>query len=291
MGMRFSGKRYLAIPLLLLLCEGATAWGRVGHETVVRIAIEEMAPDTLEAAKALLDTDEAGLVAAATWADKVRDDEEDDRWAHSFSWHFTNIDIDDPDIASACHGHPAVPEGKWASEAPAGSCAIDKIAQFHAELGDPEVPARERRLALKFLLHLVGDLHQPLHSADDDDRGGNDKRARLPGHDPAPLHHYWDTVLVPAIEGGPRALAKALGAGDETPTADDALAPDPRAWAEQTYALARGAVYASLPEADAEGVHVLDEGYRRQAESIVAVQLQRAGRRLAELLDDALAGS
>ena len=58
MGMRFSGKRYLAIPLLLLLCEGATAWGRVGHETVVRIAIEEMAPDTLEAAKALLDQNE-----------------------------------------------------------------------------------------------------------------------------------------------------------------------------------------------------------------------------------------
>lgn len=290
-GMRLFGKRQLATPLLLLLCEGAAAWGQLGHETVVWIAVEAMAPEALEAAKALLDTDEAGLVAAATWADTVRDDEEDDRWAHSFSWHFANIAIDAPDIEAACHGHPAVPEDKWASEAPAESCVIDKIAQFHAELSDPAVPEAERRLALKFLLHFVGDLHQPLHSADDGDRGGNDKIARLPGGDPAPLHHYWDTVFVPAIEGGPSALANVLAAEDAVVDGEDVLGTDPRAWAEQTYALGRGAVYGSLPAPGADGIYVLDQGYRRQAESIAAVQLQRAGRRLAALLDEALTGS
>jgi hypothetical protein len=117
------------------------------------------------------------------------------RYNGTRQWHFVDIEIDDmpPGQDPACFGHPTIPQGKGASEGQADDCIVDKIDEFWSELKDPATPQPERLLALKFLLHFVGDVHQPLHSADHHDSGGNSVlvvygRRRVG----SPLHGYWD---------------------------------------------------------------------------------------------------
>ncbi|WLA46706.1 MULTISPECIES: S1/P1 nuclease [Bradyrhizobium] len=73
---------------------------------------------------------------------------------------------------------------------------VDKSQQFAAELANPATDVEEQVAALKFLLHFVGDVHQPLHSSDDHDRGGNAKRVSATGLSAGNLHHFWDTEFV-----------------------------------------------------------------------------------------------
>jgi hypothetical protein len=100
-----------------------------------------------------------------------------------------------------------------AFNSPANDCVIDKIDEFAAELGNPATDPEERVVALKFLLHFVGDLHQPLYAADDNDRGGNDKQVSAPGMRAGNLHHYWDTEFVVALGPEPRRVAADLTEG------------------------------------------------------------------------------
>ena len=79
-----------------------------------------------------------------------------------------------------------MPPGILASHGPADACIVDKIDQFEAELANPETAPEERLVALKFLLYLVGDVHQPLHATDDHDAGGKaGGRRRVSGQQPA----------------------------------------------------------------------------------------------------------
>lgn len=92
--------------------------------------------------------------------------------------------------------------GHAASAGPANDCVVNTIEEFEAQLRAPTRPTAERLLALKFLVHFVGDIHQPLHASDHDDRGGN-----CIGQSPeldrkTNLHAYWDTGVVDAL-GGP----------------------------------------------------------------------------------------
>jgi hypothetical protein len=70
-------------------------------------------------------------------------------------------ELADPNLALACFGYPPLPPAVSASKGPPEACVVDKIDQFAAELGDPATGASEQLLALKFLLHVIGDLHQP----------------------------------------------------------------------------------------------------------------------------------
>jgi S1/P1 Nuclease len=115
------------------------------------------------------------IASEATWADKYRDSDRDTtriRYQATWRWHFVDIELSQPDLVAPCFGHPPLPPGVSASKGPPQACVVDKINQFAAELGDPATGASEHLLALKFLLHFVGDLHQPLHAAADHDAGG-----------------------------------------------------------------------------------------------------------------------
>ena len=103
--------------------------------------------------------------------------------------------------------------GMVASNGPTQACVVDKIEQFAAELADPKTDPEERLIALKFILHLVGDLHQPLHAADDHDPGGNRKHVAADGFQPGNLHHYWDVEFVEHLGTDPRQVAGAIVAG------------------------------------------------------------------------------
>jgi hypothetical protein len=146
----------------------------------------------------------------------------------------------------------------------------------------------ERVVALKFLLHLVGDLHRPLHASDDHDRGGNDKRAAAVALEPATLHHYWDTEFVEQLGPDPRRVAAALlgriSAGDVRAWSRGT----PSDWAMESFHVAKDDAYGRLPAPNARGSYHLTGGYVAMAARDVAMQLSKAGVRLAMLLNGAL---
>jgi len=87
---------------------------------------------------------------------------------------------------------------------------VDKVDQFAAELANPAIADSERLLALKFLLHFVGDLHQPLHAADDHDAGGTKELVTAEGLHSGNLHRYWDIEFVERLGTDPRQVAAGL---------------------------------------------------------------------------------
>jgi S1/P1 Nuclease len=143
-------------------------------------------------------------------------------------------------------------------------------------------------VALEFLLHLIGDLHQPLHAADDRDRGGNDKQVRSAGERRGSLHHYWDNVFVRRLGQDPAAISQELIASMTPAERAEAMRGTPSTWARESFAIAQTEVYGQLPLPGADGVRHLDERYVSEAVLTVRHQLQIAGLRLALILDEAL---
>jgi hypothetical protein len=270
----------------------AHAWGYEGHKIVAAIASGFLAPGVQEKVDALLaaDTDSLephDMLSAATWADTYRN-------AHreTSQWHFVDLELAKPDLDAACFGHP--PSAAPASDGPAQSCLVDRLNAFEAELANPATPQAERIVALKFVLHFVGDLHQPLHAADNQDHGGNCVRLALGGPRTTNLHSYWDTGLIVPMGTDPVAVAAALAA-QITPQDRAAWAHgDAEAWALESFWVAKRVVYTlgSPPGCDANAAPMtLPAGYDAAATAAVKLQLERAGVRLATVLNKAFAAS
>jgi hypothetical protein len=282
----------MGAAVMLAAAGPAAAWGDLGHEVTALIAYGRLTPAARAKVDALLAADSDALTPAdfasrATWADKYRNSHRE-----TAAWHFVDIEIDHPDLASACYGFPVLGPGQPASAGPAQDCVVDKIVEFESELSRPATPPAERILALKFLIHFVGDLHQPLHAADHDDRGGN-----CIGLSPSPdgretnLHAYWDTGVVEALGGSASAIASKLKA-QITPSQVSAWSGgDPRAWATESFKLAAKDAYAlpSRPTCSDHGSVALGADYQAEARRDAAVQLEKAGVRMAVLLNRALA--
>jgi hypothetical protein len=227
--------------ILCVLSAPAFAWGDTGHRVIGLIAAHYLQPGVQQKVQAMLAGDTSKLAVStsisdeATWADKYRDSDRNTtkvRYNLTQEWHFVDIEIQGPDFDSACFNHPA-PSPK-ASEGPAKDCVVDRINAFSAELKNANTDPDERRLALQFLLHFVGDAHQPLHASDDHDKGGNDKKAKSDGEATGSLHHYWDVVFVARLGGTPTQIADSL---IKTVKASDVKAwskGTPKSWALQS---------------------------------------------------------
>jgi hypothetical protein len=274
----------------------AVAWGDDGHKAVALIAEHYLTPGAKQQVEALLaaDTDDLtrhDIANAATWADRFREaNHRRDNYEATRRWHYVDLEIDDPDITAACYGRKPLPPGTPASIGDKNACVVDKITQFAAELAAPETDAEERVIALKFLLHFVGDLHQPLHAANHHDAGGNKVRVTVEGFPQKArdeLHGYWDKQFVEALGRPPLALAAQLiaqitpeqAAAWREGTADD--------WAWESFNIAYDVVYGE-PPLSAASPQYLDAAYVARAERAVALQLSRAGVRLAAVLNNAL---
>lgn len=274
--------------LLLAAPTGALAWGRTGHAVVAEIARGYLTPKAAAAVDALLASDADTLTptdfsARASWADAYRRDHKE-----TTEWHFVDTELDHPDLSAACYGFPAA--AALASQGPSKDCVVNKINQFSAELGDPATSPGERLLAFKFLIHFVGDLHQPLHAADHEDRGGNCVPLALGGPRTVNLHSYWDTVAVEAIDTDPARLAATLEARITPAQKSEWERGDTTAWAMEAFDVARAKVYTlgSKPGCANDAIPLsLPEGYEAQAKEVVALQMERAGVRLALLLNKA----
>ena len=274
-----------------MTCGPALAWGDEGHEIISLIAEAYLDPSARKAVSALLaaDTDTLtahNIAAASTWPDKIRRAAGERQ--KTGQWHFVDIEISAPNLDQACFGHPPVPSGVAASHGPAQDCVIDKIQQFAAELANPATGPEEEIVALKFLLHFVGDVHQPLHAADDHDRGGNDKRVSATGFKAGNLHHFWDTVFVGRLGPNARTIATDLIrhiSESERQAWSRGGAVD---WAMEAFRMAKDDAYGRLPEPTARGRFPLSADYIAVATRDVATQLSRAGVRLAFVLNTTL---
>ena len=280
-------RRLLFLLLLLLAPSPALAWWEYGHETVARVAYLEARPQTRLAIDRLLaqsrrletPTCPARTIAQAShWADCIR--ALDDRFSYTATWHYQNVDVCRPfDQDSACHD---------------GNCVSTQIERNARLLADRSLPVRERVMALAFLIHFVGDLHQPLHAGDRSDRGGN----RLPvsygiiaGR--TNLHTVWDGYLAErAISTPPpdaRGLLADLSPADRATMRSGSVSD----WAVESWQASRDFAYGMLPgdpcaPPPAERP-VITEAMTQRLIPIVRRQVARGGLRLARLLDEALA--
>lgn len=293
-GKATAGVAALSMSLLLSASEYALAWGDDGHKAVALIAQQCLTPSARNQVKAMLaaDTDPLtphDIASEATWADKYRDESQEHR-QHTQNWHFTDIEIDNPDLTAACFGRVHLPAGTLATNGPDEVCAVDKIEQFESELSAFGTDSEERLAALKFVLHFVGDLHQPLHSSDNHDRGGNDIKVTVDGFPPKPrdeLHAFWDTQFVDGIATPPAVLAKQLLAQITPADASEWAAGSPEDWAMETFNVSKTDAYGSPPLSKGQRQH-LDSNYVDTAEVDVRLQLSRAGIRLAHVLNRSL---
>ncbi len=151
----------------------ALAWGDLGHEIVAMIAYRHLTPaarrwsiacSQATATTSPLHTSPAAPRGRTSTAIAIQ------RLRHGISWPSRSTS---PTTASACSRVLPASPPHAASQGPAHDCVEDKIDDFVAERKDPATPPPERRLALRFVVHFVGELHQPLNAADHNDRDGN----------------------------------------------------------------------------------------------------------------------
>jgi nuclease S1 len=267
----------------------AFAWGNEGHEIVAAIAQDYLTPQARGKIDQMLAADPDTLTAhdmleESIWADRYRS-------AHKETgeWHYVDIELDHPDLKAACYDFPA--SGSVASQGPAHDCVVNKVSEFVEELRDPATPATERLLALKFLLHFLGDMHQPLHDVDNHDKGGNCVLVSLGGPRQVNLHSYWDTVVIQGLGDDPQAAAKML---TQRITPENKAAwekGDPKSWAWEGFEIARTAVYTlgSKPGCPSDPSPIsLPPRYDETARQVATIQLEKAGVRLAAILNRAL---
>ncbi|HSZ51191.1 MAG TPA: S1/P1 nuclease [Caulobacteraceae bacterium] len=274
---------------LAALPSATSAWNNEGHEIIAAIARDELTP----LARAWVDhmlAEDTGpdMLSQAAWADT---------WVASghpetAQWHFVDLELDAPDMASACHGFPKV--SGPASAGPADDCIVGKLIAFEEELANPSTPEPERILALKYVLHLVGDIHQPLHASDHHDRHGECVTVSFDGRRRLSLHAYWDSAMVESLGPDPVAAARALEAHITRAQKAAWTKGSPTDWAQESYALAKSVAYTigSAPGCGTGAAPIaLRPAYQKRAQAAARVQLAKAGVRLAAVLNRSAASA
>jgi len=252
---------------LLLIPSSLYAWAREGHEIIAILAEQRLHQDVRDAVVTLLEG--TTFIEAASWADKVRNQQ-------TAPWHYVNIDISETeyDAARVC---------------PQDQCVIGQIERFRKVLANPAAEFKKRQKALKYLIHFVGDLHQPLHAGDNYDHGGNDVEVEFIGetidpyrHKPWNLHAVWDSGILEVGDRDPHHYAERLKVWLNTQPEGAFQNGSVVDWAMESHDIARDHVYL-LPDD-----RKLGEDYYRANVPMVDQQLAKAGVRLAKLLNDAL---
>lgn len=252
------------LPFLLAFSGPAYAWGPQGHEIVARIAADNLTPSAHLRISQLLGGDAPALmVLDSNWADEIRADR-----PQTVSWHFVNIEI-------GAKGYD--PRRDCAND----NCVVAQIGRDMAVLRDRQASHAARLEALRFLIHFVGDLHQPLHAADRHDKGGNSVIA-YQGRRRSNLHRVWDEDVVEALGADPMVDAAQIETGLSPQDKARIRTGTPADWANETFQVAAHEIYARLP---GSGPVRLPRDYVSRERATVRQQLGRAGFRLAALLN------
>jgi hypothetical protein len=327
--------RYLALLLTLAFVPSAFAWNKMGHMMVAAVAYGQLTPAARTQVDHLLSLNpsyaewtggtaqvrseriaERVFMLAAFWPDEIKSapgyaddgDRQDapdagadrgyaDHLRHRY-WHYINVPFSTDGTPIKETGAPNV---------------LTQITAFRELLADPAVDADRKSYALVWLLHLVGDVHQPLHDVSrftqaqpDGDGGGNKVALTCPPHIRADgsqhqyfcarnLHAFWDDLAgdeylgEEAFQGHADLVPQALQHVHELPAVDEerAAIDDPRVWVKEGTLLAQKQVY-SGPIGDGGGPYAIDVNYHNKARLVAQQQIALAGARLARLLNQQL---
>lgn len=273
----------------------AYSWWETGHQVVARLAAGHLTPAARTRLARILgvpDNPEEvanALARASTWADETRSQ------TGTGAWHYIDLAVQDSetDIPLRC---------------PQDNCAPARIHLFAAQLASHTTDPHWSELdALRYLVHFAGDIHQPLHAISDADQGGNCEHLEPPVGKSKNLHALWDGEIVNAISPSDVALfadleqeIRALSSQQQHELASGS----PNDWAWESHEIARTNIYAKLhipleapvfPEKCSEAPLEIT-GFRPQIDGlyidsmkpVVRLQLERAGLRLAKLLNESL---
>lgn len=261
---------------LTLISTGLFAWGPEGHRIVGDIAQERLTPTARLHVKELLGND--NLAAIAVWADDVRHDRPE-----TYGWHFVDIPASASGFSEArdCYR----PDRKHAyTKQDHYNCVVDRIAMFEHVLAEHNAPRRDRTEALKFLVHFVGDIHQPMHAIEQA-RGGNDIQVSefgsiQCGRSSCNLHFAWDTGLIEHAGISEERYLARLNELIASRKLNVQAGGTPAEWANESFVLAK-----SVWLNDGSPV---DEPYYERVIGIVNRRLALAGIRLAQMINQAL---
>ena len=273
--------RRILLIALLLLAPSAMAWSALGHRLVGELAQRHLSPAAnAEVATLLAGEPDPTLAGVATWADTLRASDPD-RFKATSRWHYINTP------AGTCRFDPQ-------RDCPDGECVIGAIDAQRRILADRRQPHAARRDALKFLVHFVGDVHQPMHANNRGDKGGNDfqisLRTDLPpvayararysdGVMGTNLHSVWDFYILGSQGLDLRQYAARL----------DALP-----WPQMTppVSAAQGWAGESCRLVDSRNLYPatrkMDRGYLDAQRPLAEQRVRQAGYRLAALLNATL---
>lgn len=262
--------------ILLLFPSQALAWGSDGHQIVARIAMRQLSPAARQALRELLKPGET-LATVANWADQIRQSRPETK-----RWHYVDI----PLLES---GYEPVRD---CAQSPFGDCVIqalvrskglliqkDLLGYYRQVLADQRESRQARYEALKFLVHFIGDLHQPLHCADNNDAGGNDLRLTFFGR-ATNLHKVWDTDII-VQAGGANTTANRVEVLLRTRDLDSLRQGTFVDWAVEAHLSAAQNCYQGIPANKRLG-----QPYFQKNRPIVDEQLLKAGVRLAGTLNE-----
>jgi nuclease S1 len=267
------------IALLLLasfVSTQLTAWGPKGHAVVADVAAARLTPVTRENVRLLLGGE--SLASVASWADQVRKERDE-----SYDWHFVDIPKDAPGFSEERDCFRPQDKHKDA-QTDHQNCVVDRIAFFEKVLADENASRTARVEALKWIVHFVGDLHQPLHAVEEA-HGGND--VKLPafgspkcGDYDCNLHWAWDSLLLEHTGYSEEKYVERVNALIEKTGLERQPAGTPAEWANESHLEARQ-IMDHKPAA-------IDEPYYQANIGLVDKKLALAGLRLAAVLNDTL---
>lgn len=256
--------RLASLGLLLLSAPSLFGWGRDGHRLIAQIASQQLNAKARAEVKKLLQ--DQSLESIASWADEVRGQRRE-----TSTWHFIDLPLD-------------IPRGDWKKYCPQTGCVLSQIPEMESRLKNGNLAQRDRAEALKFLVHLVGDMHQPLHVGEKHDRGGNDVKVVFFGK-PSNLHSVWDSSILDLGMQKDAKLKEKLGRKPGYFERRRLAKGGPEDWAWQSRDVSRDVVYANLPAGQPAA---LGDDYFRKALPSEELQLRRAGVRLAKVLNETL---
>jgi hypothetical protein len=240
------------VILIAALCvpQQALSWGAEGHQVIAKLAEAQLTPKARSEVNRLLAQEpDATMVSVSTWADEHKS-------PATAAWHYVNFPRD------TCN---YVPE----RDCPDGKCLVAAINK-QVDVLSSDASDDKRLHALKYVIHFVGDVHQPLHAGYGDDRGGNNFHVQEFMHS-SNLHAVWDTGLIRYVNPDADSLAARLSKGELSDATFDAV----KVAEESCRIVARPSFYPG---------RLVDAPYIEEYTPVMEQRLTVAGARLASLL-------
>lgn len=255
--------RGLLLLGIILFSPPAEAFGPDAHRIIAHIAEARLKPEVKHRLQRNFNI--KSLAGVAAWADTVR------KRRLQGAWHYANVK----------EGEVAYRKER---DCPTGECVVEKIREFERVLKDRRRSRGERVEALKYLVHFVGDLHQPLHLGNLADRGGNritlEYRGKMTN-----LHALWDGGLLARQGRSLLQYARDLGRRVSARELEEWSGKDVEDWANESRRLALESAYGPLPA----GAARIEKAYIVTARQVLGLRMAQAGVRLGEMLNAALA--